>query len=210
MTRWSNGMCVAVSEHEGSRSGERFGPRAFRLAFLLALLCAICANAAPARAQDLFQSLFGWGRQQSAPRVTQPAPAQGKTKPKKKSAAKTPAGKQQPAQPEAPQPAAEGPPPPYEAQLLRLSEILGALSYLRDLCGSEDGDDWRAKMSALLEAEAKTGQRRLKLTGAFNRGFRGYETTYRSCTPNARTAISRYLDEGGRIAHEIAYRYGNS
>jgi uncharacterized protein (TIGR02301 family) len=157
----------------------------------------------------LFQSLFGWGRQQSAPRVTQPAPAQGKTKPKKKSAAKTPAGKQPPAQPEA-QPPAEGPPPPYEAQLLRLSEILGALSYLRDLCGSEDGDDWRAKMSALLEAEAKTGQRRLKLTGAFNRGFRGYETTYRSCTPNARTAISRYLDEGGRIAHEIAYRYGNS
>jgi uncharacterized protein (TIGR02301 family) len=191
------------------RSADR--TRIFRLAICLALTCVISAGAAPARAQDFFQSLFGWGGQPSAPRVIERPPSQGGARAKRKSAAKAPpAGKQQPAQPEAQQPAAEGPPPPYEPQLLRLSEILGALSYLRDLCGSEDGDDWRAKMSALLEAEAGGGQRRLKLTGAFNRGFRGYETTYRSCTPNARAAISRYLDEGGRIAHDIAYRYGNS
>ncbi|MBG0809794.1 TIGR02301 family protein [Methylosinus sp. H3A] len=207
MRRLSDGGSVSASEPEGSRSKARSGPRAFRLAFRLALSWAIFC-AAPARAQDFFQGLFGWGQQHSAPRVIeQPAP---QARPKKKNAAKAPPGKQQPAQPAAPSPAAEGPPPPYEPQLLRLSEILGALSYLRDLCGPEDGEDWRAKMTSLLEAEAKTGQRRLKLTGAFNRGFRGYETTYRSCTPNARTAISRYLDEGGRIAHDIAYRYGNS
>jgi uncharacterized protein (TIGR02301 family) len=199
---------ILASEPEGSRSKARSGPRAFRLAFRLALSCAIF-GAAPARAQDFFQNLFGWGQQHSAPHVIErPAP---QARPKKKNAAKTPpAGKQQPAQPATPPPAAEGPPPPYEPQLLRLSEILGALSYLRDLCGPEDGEDWRVKMTALLEAEAKSGQRRLKLTGAFNRGFRGYETTYRSCTPNARAAITRYLDEGGRIAHDIAYRYGNS
>ncbi len=206
MRRWSDGGCVRASEPEGSRSKSRLGPRAFRLAVPLALCCAF---ASPARAQDFLQSLFGWGQPHSAPRVIEQASPQ--PKPKKKNAAKTPqAGKQLPAQPAAPPSAAEGPPPPYEPQLLRLSEILGALSYLRDLCGPEDGEDWRVKMSALLEAEAKTGQRRSKLTGAFNRGFRGYETTYRSCTPNARSAISRYLDEGGRIAHDIAYRYGNS
>ena len=29
---------------------------------------------------------------------------------------------------------------PYDTQLLRLAEILGALSYLRGVCGSSDGD----------------------------------------------------------------------
>lgn len=108
------------------------------------------------------------------------------------------------------QPAVEGPPPPYEPQLLRLSEILGALSYLRDVCGARDGDAWRAKMSALLDAEAKTQTRRERLAGAFNRGFRGYEVIYRTCTPNAETVITRYLNEGGRIARDINYRYGAS
>ena len=108
------------------------------------------------------------------------------------------------------QPAVEGPPPPYEPQLLRLSEILGALSYLRDICGARDGDAWRAKMSALLDAEAKTQTRRERLAGAFNRGFRGYEVIYRTCTQNAETVITRYLNEGGRIARDINYRYGAS
>jgi uncharacterized protein (TIGR02301 family) len=108
------------------------------------------------------------------------------------------------------QPTVEGPPPPYEPQLLRLSEILGALSYLRDICGARDGDAWRGKMSALLDAEAKSQTRRERLAGAFNRGFRGYEVIYRTCTPNAETVITRYLNEGGRIARDINYRYGAS
>jgi uncharacterized protein (TIGR02301 family) len=44
---------------------------------------------------------------------------------------------------------------------------------------------------------------------SFNRGFRGYELTYRSCTPNAQTAISRYLAEASRLTRDITYRYGN-
>lgn len=104
---------------------------------------------------------------------------------------------------------AEPPPPPYEPQLTRLTEILGALSFLRDLCGAGDGDEWRGKMSALLDADAPSGQRREKLTASFNRGFRGFELTYRVCTPNAEQAITRYLAEAGRLTREITYRYGN-
>ena len=104
----------------------------------------------------------------------------------------------------------EGPPPPYEPQLLRLSEILGVLSYLRDICGARDGEAWRTKMAALLDVEAKTQTRRERLAGAFNRGFRGYEVIYRTCTPNAETVIARYLSEGERIARDISYRYGAS
>jgi uncharacterized protein (TIGR02301 family) len=108
------------------------------------------------------------------------------------------------------QPVVEGPPPPYEPQLLRLAEILGALSYLRDICNARDGDAWRGKMSTLLDAEAKTQTRRERLAGAFNRGFRGYEVIYRTCTANAETVIARYLSEGGRLARDINYRYGGS
>jgi uncharacterized protein (TIGR02301 family) len=65
-------------------------------------------------------------------------------------------------------------------------------------------------MSALLDAEAKTQTRRERLAGAFNRGFRGYEVTYRTCTPNADIAIARYVEEGRKIARDINYRYGGS
>lgn len=126
-------------------------------------------------------------------------------------AAKAGAASAAPGQPSAPDHAGlEGPPPPYEPQLLRLAEILGALSYLRDICSAHDGDAWRGKMTALLDAEAKTQARRERLAGAFNRGFRGYEVIYRTCTPNADTAIARYVAEGGKIARDINYRYGGS
>ena len=110
--------------------------------------------------------------------------------------------------PAAPPPALENPPPPYEPQLLRLAEIMGALAWLRDLCGLQDGDKWRARMSALLEAEATTEARKARLAGAYNKGFTGYEATYRTCTPNAELVIVRYLEEGSRIAREVTNRFG--
>ena len=99
--------------------------------------------------------------------------------------------------------------PPYEAQLLRLSDLMGALTYVRDLCHHDDGPIWRAKMAAVIEAESSTspGQKE-KLAGAYNKGFRGYEITYHTCTPNASLIIARYLDEGTRLAHDISNRYG--
>ena len=110
--------------------------------------------------------------------------------------------------PQAAAPAPEPPPPPYESQLLRLAEVLGALSYLRDLCGDKDGDKWRENMRALMEAEAQTQSRKERLAGAFNRGFRGYETLYRSCTDNAQTVIQRMLDEGTKLSDDVANRFG--
>ena len=104
-------------------------------------------------------------------------------------------------------PAAE-PPPPYEPQLLRLAEIIGALAYLRDLCGAHDADAYRAKMASLLEIEAKSQTRKESLAGAYNRGFRGYELSYRVCTPAAREIIARFLDETARISTDLANRYG--
>jgi len=98
---------------------------------------------------------------------------------------------------------------PYDAELQRLAEILGALQYLRTICNSKDGDRWRDEMQALLEAEAPAGERHRKIVANFNRGYRGYQQTYRTCTPAADLAIRRYLQEGARIARDITARYAN-
>jgi uncharacterized protein (TIGR02301 family) len=106
-----------------------------------------------------------------------------------------------------PTPAQPDAPPPYEAQLLRLAEIIGALAYLRDLCGDGDGASFRAKFADLVGAEGTTDARKEALAGAFNRGFRDYELTYRSCAPTAHEIVARFLDEASRIARDVANRY---
>lgn len=184
------------------------------------LLVALLAPLQAASAQGgLLDFLTGGGSQRRAPASPEPEPVPaapvGESKKKKPAASKTTTPEkttQREARPgdAAAAPATEAPPPPYEAQMIRLSEVLGGLAFLRDLCAAGDGDEWRGKMTALLDAEAPNGPRRDKYVAAFNRGFRGYELTYRACTPNARIAIARYLDEAGRISHDIAYRYGGA
>jgi uncharacterized protein (TIGR02301 family) len=98
---------------------------------------------------------------------------------------------------------------PYDGELQRLSEILGALHYLRGLCGSKEGQKWRGEMQALIDAEAPSGERRNRMMVGFNRGYRSFQQTYRTCTPAAGVAIRRYLAEGAKIAREITARYAN-
>ena len=106
-----------------------------------------------------------------------------------------------------PMPPAELLPPIYEDQLLRLSEILGALSFLRQLCGENDGPAWREEMTALLAAEKPGPRRRSRLVGRFNHGFETFNAVYRVCTPSARLAISRYLAEGQALSNDVRSRY---
>src|SRR4051794_11050263 len=78
--------------------------------------------------------------------------------------------------------AIEGGPAPFDSELMRLAEILGALHYLRTLCGANEGNKWRDQMQALLDAEAQSGDRRSRLTANFNLGYRNFRQTYRTCT----------------------------
>lgn len=106
-------------------------------------------------------------------------------------------------------PAWAQPPAPYDGNLQRLAEIMGALHYLRGLCGASDGQKWRNEIQALIDAEAPTGDRRARMIASFNRGYRGFQQSYRTCTPAADIVIRRYLEEGSRIAREVTARYGN-
>src|ERR1700732_1572144 len=145
---------------------------------------AICVAISTASAASPFDFLFGgppaatpprrppFPFLSAAPHAPTPPPAQAKpgqsggnnpqhgkakhkAKPKAAIAAKPATGAKT-----APAPEAEPPPPPYDPEIQRLAEILGALTYLDALCASNPPGDWRAKMQALLEAEGKSAGRK--------------------------------------------------
>ena len=90
-----------------------------------------------------------------------------------------------------PPPPAEPPPAPYDRDLMRLSEIVGALAFLRSLCSEPDAVEWPARMKAILDSEGVTPTRRDRV-----------------CTPAAGEAARRYIAEGERLSHAIAGRFG--
>ena len=98
---------------------------------------------------------------------------------------------------------------PFDGSLQRLAEILGALHYLRGICGANEGQKWRVEMQSIIDAEAPSGDRRARIIANFNRGYHGFQQTYRTCTPAANVAIKRYLGEGAKISREMTARYAN-
>jgi uncharacterized protein (TIGR02301 family) len=157
----------------------------YRLPFVVLLLLAM-AGAGPAAAQDFFRFLFGPPR--TAP---PPEPVQPRILPERETVKR------------------DEIPPAYAGEMARLAEILGALHYLRPLCGADDGNRWREEMQALIDAEQPPPPRRDQIVANFNRAYGTFEQTYRSCTPAAQVAIRRFLDEGARVSREIATTYGN-
>lgn len=159
------------------------------------VLLALCVSAGPARAQF-------WGSPFGQP-WSSPAPA---TRPSPPTAPKPPPP---PSSAPAAQPPAQDQPAPYDHDLQRLSEILGALHFLRGICNSNEGDKWRNEAQALIDTEAPSGNRREQMVASFNRGYRGFQQSYRTCTPAADVVIRRYLEEGAKIARDITARYAN-
>jgi len=98
---------------------------------------------------------------------------------------------------------------PFDGDLQRLAEILGTLHYLRGICGTNEGGKWRNEMQALIDAETPSGDRRARMIAGFNRGYNGFQQTYRSCTPAATVAIRRYIEEGSKISRDLTARYAN-
>ena len=166
----------------------------------LLVVSLVLSLAVPARAQF-------WGAPMAPPQATSPAPA-------RPAAPRPPAQAALPGQPSGqaagpPAPPAQDVPAPYDPDLQRLSEILGALHFLRGICNSDEGQKWRDEAQALIDTEAPTGNRHDAMVASFNRGYRGFEQSYRTCTPAANLVIHRYLEEGAKIARDITARYAN-
>ena len=93
---------------------------------------------------------------------------------------------------------------PYDTRLMRLSELLGSIHYLRELCGADDGQLWRERMQELIAAEGSSALRRARLTQRFNRGYRSYSRTYTVCTESAQRLIERFFAEAVEITDAIS------
>jgi len=92
---------------------------------------------------------------------------------------------------------------PYDKELFQLAEVLGAVHYLRTLCGADEGQKWRDQMRGLVEAEGSPAIRRAQLVRSFNKGYRGYGRTYQRCTDLARRSVERLLREGRTLSKRI-------
>lgn len=147
---------------------------------------AALAGATPTRAQFLFPEQLQQPQQQPPPRPQVRPPVMAPAPPPVSNA-----------------------PAPFDGDLQRLAEILGTLHYLRGICGANEGQKWRAEMQALADAETPSGDRRTRMIASFNRGYNGFQQTYRTCTPAATVAIKRYLDEGSKISRDLTARYAN-
>lgn len=102
------------------------------------------------------------------------------------------------------QPAVDPDARPYDAQIYELSKILGAVHYLRALCGSDEGQVWRNQMRELVNAEGTNPYRRANLVNTFNKGYRDYARTHRTCTKQALSAINHFMQQSARIAEGLA------
>jgi uncharacterized protein (TIGR02301 family) len=177
------------------------------LANLSLALCLAAGPAGPARAQLQFPFPFLF---QSGPPPQAPPRPQLQAPPRPRMQApprpRINAPPEAHAQPNAPPLAVSS---AYDPDLRRLAEILGSLHFLRGICGANEGQKWRNEAQALINAEAPTGRRHDQMVQSFNRGYRGFQQSYRTCTPAANLAIRRYLQEGAKIAREITARYAN-
>lgn len=99
-------------------------------------------------------------------------------------------------------------PPPYDAELLRLSEILGSMHFLSLICRPDDGQIWHEKMQEVLATEGDTPLQKAKLVERFNFGFSGFQSTYRKCTASASIALDRYAREGQQIVETLTTEFG--
>lgn len=104
--------------------------------------------------------------------------------------------------------AAPEPPTAFDPDLLRLTEIAGALTMLDAVCGGASPAIWRDKIRALIEAQQMGETDRRRYVDAFNRGYRTFAAVRRDCTEQTAYARQRYLDEGAALAARLGERFG--
>ncbi|MAB13451.1 MAG: TIGR02301 family protein [Parvibaculum sp.] len=94
-------------------------------------------------------------------------------------------------------------------EMMRLAEVLGAVHYLRPLCGSHEGQKWRNQMIRMLDAVHTSGDERQVLISHFNIFYYRYRDAYPRCTGSAARDANRLVSEGQRLAEALARRgYG--
>jgi uncharacterized protein (TIGR02301 family) len=95
----------------------------------------------------------------------------------------------------------------YVEEVRQLAGVLGGAHYLRILCVGRTDQSWRNFMSGMLDREG--GARRTDLIEGFNRGYRGQEERFPSCSPAAQTEEKSLRNQGMRLADTLSARLGD-
>ena len=89
-------------------------------------------------------------------------------------------------------------------EMVRLAEVLGAVHYLRPLCGSHEGQKWRNQMIRMLDFVHTSGDEKQVLISHFNIYYYRYRDAYPHCTGQAVRDANRMMSEGQRLAADLA------
>ena len=99
--------------------------------------------------------------------------------------------------------------PLYQEDMRRLVEIMGSLYFLQPLCDAVSAD-WRAEAADLIARDAPDPDRETAPVRRLQRGLRSLcGGLYRFCTPAAREAMLRLIDEADESTakrHPLALR----
>lgn len=87
---------------------------------------------------------------------------------------------------------------------IQLAEILGAIHHLRDICGTNEGQLWRNKMIEMIGVLEPSDADRQRLVKNFNDSFYRYKNTYPGCTATASRQSDKLMQDGQRLAEELA------
>jgi uncharacterized protein (TIGR02301 family) len=90
------------------------------------------------------------------------------------------------------------------AGLAQLAGVLGGIHHLRALCGTNEGQLWRNKMIEMMGAVRPSETERQALIKHFNDAYYRYRNAYPNCTNTAATQSDKLMQDGQRLAEELA------
>lgn len=88
--------------------------------------------------------------------------------------------------------------------LVDMAYVLGEAHALRQACQGANDQYWRTRMVQLVETEQADAALTQRLKDAFNTGFVARQGAFSSCTPAARSTMTKVLARGRVLAARLA------
>ncbi|MCE9649913.1 MAG: TIGR02301 family protein [Parvibaculum sp.] len=88
--------------------------------------------------------------------------------------------------------------------LMRLSEILGSVHHLREVCGANEGALWRNKMIDMMNTAALSAEQRQAMITHFNDAYYQARAAFPDCSAKAAAKANSLFDEAQRLAGRLS------
>lgn len=92
----------------------------------------------------------------------------------------------------------------YEADLVRMSELLGSIHHLRSICTLNEGSMWRGKMIDMLGTLEGSKSQRDMLISHFNDYYFRAERRFPICTSVAAREANKLFREAETLARRLS------